>query len=39
LAQALNKLDLGEEIPEELYEAVAEILTFVQKISDEQKKK
>jgi flagellar biosynthetic protein FlhB len=29
LAQTLNKLDLGEEIPEELYEAVAEVLNFV----------
>lgn len=29
LAQALNKLDVDEEIPEELYEAVAEILNFV----------
>ena len=29
LAQALNKLDIDEEIPEELYEAVAEILNFV----------
>jgi flagellar biosynthetic protein FlhB len=29
LAQALNKLDLDEEIPEELYEAVAEVLNFV----------
>jgi flagellar biosynthetic protein FlhB len=29
LAQALHKLDLDEEIPEELYEAVAEVLNFV----------
>jgi len=29
LAQALNKLDVDEEIPEELYEAVAEVLNFV----------
>lgn len=29
LAQALHKLDLEEEIPEELYEAVAEVLNFV----------
>ncbi|MEI6806349.1 MAG: type III secretion system export apparatus subunit SctU [Myxococcaceae bacterium] len=29
LAQALHKLDLEEEVPEELYEAVAEVLNFV----------
>jgi flagellar biosynthetic protein FlhB len=36
LAQALNKLDIGEEIPEDLYEAVAEVLSFVYKIREEQ---
>lgn len=36
LAQALNKLDVDEEIPEELYEAVAEVLSFVYKIREEQ---
>ena len=36
LAQALNKLDIDEEIPEELYEAVAEVLAFVMKIREEQ---
>lgn len=36
LAQALNKLDIGDEIPEELYEAVAEVLAFVYKIKEEQ---
>lgn len=36
LAQALNKLDIDEEIPEELYEAVAEVLSFVYKIREEQ---
>jgi flagellar biosynthetic protein FlhB len=36
LAQALNKLEIGEEIPEELYEAVAEVLSFVYKIREEQ---
>ncbi len=36
LAQALNKLDIDEEIPEELYEAVAEVLSFVYKIKEEQ---
>jgi flagellar biosynthetic protein FlhB len=34
LAQALNKLDIGEEIPEDLYEAVAEILKFVYNLSE-----
>lgn len=29
LAQTLNKLNLGDEIPPELYEVVAEILVFV----------
>ena len=29
LAQSLNKLDIDEEIPEDLYEAVAEVLNFV----------
>ncbi len=32
----LNKLDIGEEVPEELYEAVAEVLSFVFKIKEEQ---
>jgi flagellar biosynthetic protein FlhB len=39
LAQALNKLDVGDEIPEDLYEAVAEVLTFVYNLAEEQKKK
>lgn len=39
LAQALNKLEVGDDIPEELYEAVAEVLTFVYALSEEQKKK
>ncbi|MCF8031217.1 MAG: flagellar biosynthesis protein FlhB [Desulfohalobiaceae bacterium] len=29
LAQALNRVDLGESIPEEMYKAVAEILAYV----------
>lgn len=37
LAQALNKLDLDEEIPEELYEAVAEILNFVFELKEKGK--
>lgn len=39
LAQALNKLQVGEEIPEDLYQAVAEVLTFVYTLSEQQKKK
>ncbi len=39
LAQALGKLDVGDEIPEELYQAVAEVLTFVYNLSQQQKKK
>lgn len=37
LAQALNKLDMDEEIPEELYEAVAEILNFVFELKQQGK--
>lgn len=36
LAQALNKLEIDEEVPEELYEAVAEVLAFVYKLREEQ---
>ncbi len=39
LAQALDKLEVGDEIPEELYEAVAEVLNFVYSLAEEQKKK
>lgn len=39
LAQALDKLDVGEEIPEELYEAVAEVLSFIYELADKQKRK
>jgi len=35
LAHALNKLEVGDEVPEELYEAVAEILVFVQQLQDQ----
>ncbi len=31
LARALNQLELGDEIPESLYDAVAEVLRFVQR--------
>ena len=37
LAQALNKLDLDEEIPEELFEAVAEVLNFVYELKNQGK--
>jgi flagellar biosynthetic protein FlhB len=36
LAQALNKLEVGDEIPEELYEAVAEVLNWVYRITKQQ---
>ncbi len=36
LAQALNKLDLEEEIPEALYEAVAEVLNFVYELKNKK---
>lgn len=38
LAQALHKLDLDEEIPEELYEAVAEVLNFVYELREREAK-
>ncbi len=38
LAQALHKLDLEEEIPEELYEAVAEVLNFVFELKEKEQK-
>jgi flagellar biosynthesis protein len=33
LAGALSKVDLGEEIPPDLYKAVAEVLVFVLRLS------
>ncbi|MBV9564889.1 MAG: EscU/YscU/HrcU family type III secretion system export apparatus switch protein [Bradyrhizobium sp.] len=33
LAGALSNVELGEEIPEELYKAVAEVLVFVMRLS------
>jgi len=39
LAHALNRLEIGEEVPEELYEAVAEVLNFVFELSEAQKAK
>jgi flagellar biosynthetic protein FlhB len=39
LAQALHKLDLEEEIPEELYEAVAEVLNFVFELKTQEEQR
>ena len=39
LAHALDKLEVGDQIPEELYEAVAEILNFIFSLAEEQKQK
>ena len=39
LAQALDKLDIDDEIPEELYEAVAEVLNFVFSLAEQQKRR
>jgi flagellar biosynthetic protein FlhB len=37
LAQALNRLEVGDQIPEELYEAVAEVLNFVYKLGQHRR--
>ncbi len=37
LAQALNRLDVGDFVPEELYEAVAEVLNFVYKMGQHKR--
>ncbi|MEW6729815.1 MAG: type III secretion system export apparatus subunit SctU [Acidobacteriota bacterium] len=39
LAQALNKLEVGEEVPEELYEAVAEVLNWVYRLAKQNNQK
>jgi flagellar biosynthetic protein FlhB/flagellar biosynthesis protein len=36
LAQALNRVELDEQVPEELYQAVAEVLNFVYKLEQQQ---
>ncbi len=36
LANALYRIDVGQEIPEELYDAVAEILNFIFELQKEQ---
>jgi flagellar biosynthetic protein FlhB/flagellar biosynthesis protein len=39
LADALYKVDVGQEVPEELYDAVAEVLNFVYALQQENQKK
>jgi flagellar biosynthesis protein len=39
LVQILSKLDIGAEIPVELYRAVAEILAFVYSLNENQRTK
>jgi flagellar biosynthesis protein len=39
LLQVLSRLDLNEEIPQEVYKAVAEILAFVYRLSGRQASK
>ena len=36
LAHALLRVDVGQEVPEELYDAVAEVLNFVYALQQEQ---
>ncbi len=36
LAQALSKLEIGDEVPEDLYDAVAEVLNFVYALSKQK---
>jgi flagellar biosynthesis protein FlhB len=38
LAQALNRLEIGDQVPEELYEAVAEVLNFVYKMGQHKRR-
>jgi flagellar biosynthesis protein len=39
LANALYRIEVGEEIPEELYDAVAEVLNFVHALQQEHGKR
>jgi flagellar biosynthetic protein FlhB/flagellar biosynthesis protein len=39
LAGALYRVEVGEEVPEELYDAVAEVLNFVWALQQESQKK
>ncbi|MFE8596710.1 EscU/YscU/HrcU family type III secretion system export apparatus switch protein [Archangium violaceum] len=36
LANALYRIDVGQEVPEELYDAVAEVLNFIFELQREQ---
>jgi flagellar biosynthesis protein len=36
LANALYRIDVGQDVPEELYDAVAEVLNFVYALQQEQ---
>jgi flagellar biosynthetic protein FlhB/flagellar biosynthesis protein len=38
LAHALNRLEVGDEIPEELYDAVAEVLNYVYELAKASEK-
>lgn len=39
LANALHKVEIGDDIPEELYDAVAEVLNFVYALANENEPK
>lgn len=39
LVEMLSKIDIGEEIPTELYQTVAEVLAFVYKVNSRYKDK
>lgn len=39
LASALYRVEVGQEVPEELYDAVAEVLNFIWALQQEQAKK
>ncbi len=39
LVELLSKIDLGEEIPAELYQTVAEVLSFVYQVNEKFKNK
>ena len=38
LVQVLSKLDIGDTIPVELYQAVAEVLAFVYRLNEERRR-
>ncbi len=39
LAHALNRVEIGDEVPEELYDAVAEVLNYVYELMREREKR